>query len=72
MDTTEGLLAAWRAAEMDVDAAEPGSTEHRRARYRADLAKTAYLARVEDVFDVEGHRHTDPPPRGPGDTPRSG
>jgi hypothetical protein len=62
MDTTERLLAAWRAAEAAVEAADPGSTAHRRARYRADMAKTAYLAHIQDVFDVEGHRHTDAPP----------
>jgi hypothetical protein len=59
METTERLLAAWRAAEAAVEAAEPGSTARRRARNRADLAKTAYHAHVQDVFDVEGHREAD-------------
>jgi hypothetical protein len=62
METTESLLAAWRAAEAAVEAAEPGSTARRRARSLADLAKTAYLTHVQDVFDVEGHRHTDVAP----------
>lgn len=62
MGTTEELLAAWRAAEAAVESAKPGTTEHRHARVRADLAKTAYLAHVEDIFDTEGHRHTERPP----------
>ena len=60
MDTIEQLLAAWRDAEAAVEAAEPDTTAARLARHRADVAKTAYLASVDDVFDVEGHSHTDP------------
>ena len=55
MDSTEGLLRAWREAERAVDHAEPGTPTWRQARLRADRAKTAYLTRVGDVFDVEGH-----------------
>ena len=62
MDTTEGLLAAWRAAETAVEAATPGTTGWRAARRRADYAKSAYLAHVDDILDVEGHRHDEPPP----------
>ena len=61
MNTTEELLAAWRAAEAAVEAADPGSTARRRARLLADLAKAAYLARIRDVMDVEGHGDPDPP-----------
>jgi len=55
MNSTEGLLRAWREAERAVDSAEPGTPAWRQARLRADRAKTAYLTRVGDVFDVEGH-----------------
>ena len=55
MGTTEELLAAWRVAEAAVENAKPGTTAHRHARVRADVAKTAYLAHVDDVFDIEGH-----------------
>ena len=59
MDSIEALKAAWRVAEAEVAAAEPGTTLWRRARVRADYAKTAYLTAVGDVFDVEGHSVSD-------------
>ena len=62
MHTTEELLAAWRAAELAVETAPPGTPAARRARIQADLAKAAYLARIDDLFDVEGHRQADRPP----------
>ena len=62
MESIEALKAAWRDAEADVDAAEPGTTGWRHARVRADFAKTAYLTAVGDVFDVEGHSVADDPP----------
>ena len=68
MESIEALKAAWRDAETNVAAAEPGTTGWRHARVRADYAKTAYLTAVGDVFDVEGHSvaadpapSTDPP-----------
>jgi hypothetical protein len=61
MDTTEQLLAAWRTAEAAAESAEAGTSAARIARIRADLAKTAYLARIDDIFDVEGHRATERP-----------
>ena len=64
MDSIETLKAAWRDAEADVDAAEPGTTGWRHARVRADYAKTAYLTAVGDVFDVEGHSVADDPQEG--------
>ena len=66
MDSIEALKAAWRVAEAEVDAAEPGTTAWRHARVRADFAKTAYLTAVGDVFDVEGHSVSDDPPVTPG------
>ena len=62
MDTTERLLAAWRAAEAAVETAEPGTSGWRAARRKADYAKTAYLAHVDDILDVEGHRHDETVP----------
>ena len=64
MDTTQQLLAAWREAEAALEAAQPHTPAARLARHRADVAKTAYLTHVNDVFDVEGHRHTDRRRRG--------
>jgi len=63
MDITQGLLAAWRDAEAAVEDTEPGTTARRQARLRADVAKTAYLTHVNDVFDVQGHHHTEPQAR---------
>ena len=62
METIETLLAEWREAEAALDAAEPATTEWRRARLRADFAKTAYLTAVGDVFDTEGHSIRDAAP----------
>jgi hypothetical protein len=61
MESIEALKAAWRDAEADVAAAEPGTTGWRHARVRADYAKTAYLTAVGDVFDVEGHSVAEDP-----------
>ena len=62
MDSIEALLTAWRDAEAAVDAAKPDTSDWRRARVRADFAKTAYLTAVGDVFDVEGHSVADRAP----------
>lgn len=67
MDSIEALKAAWRDAQAALDATEPGTTDWRHARRRADFAKTAYLTAVGDVFDVEGHSVSDDEPRAPAD-----
>jgi hypothetical protein len=62
VESVEVLLAGWREAEAAVEAAERATPEWRRARVRADVAKTAYLTAVGDVFDVEGHSVNDAAP----------
>ena len=63
MQTTETLLAAWRRAEAELEAADPDTLAWREARLRVDRAKTAYLTRIGDIFDVEGHHASEQPPR---------
>jgi hypothetical protein len=59
MDITAQLLAAWRAADAAAKAAQPGTAARQIAELRAELAKAAYLDRVEGVFEELVHSEDD-------------
>jgi hypothetical protein len=45
--TTEGLLDAWRQAEIDVNGSAIRSSEHKQALVRADQARAEYVTRLD-------------------------
>jgi hypothetical protein len=59
MDITAQLLASWRAAEAAVEVAQPGTAARRIAELRAELAKAAYRAHVDGVFEELVHSEDD-------------
>ena len=61
MDITAQLLASWRTAEAAVEAAQPGTAARRIAELRAEIAKAAYRAHVDGVFDELVHSEDDSP-----------
>jgi hypothetical protein len=49
--TTDQLLAAWREAEIEVNATAIGTAEHAAALQEADRAREAYLLRIDVMKD---------------------
>jgi hypothetical protein len=59
MDNPPQRLAGGRAADAAAKAAQPGTAARQIAELRAELAKAAYLDRVEGVFEELVHSEDD-------------